>query len=158
MTGRPIVSYGSVEPDDADGSGTTPSHLSYLLAGTHGITIGWAAAPRSRVRWHAYLPQSSEAVDTCLSHSWFAPLRFAHVALREGPAVAARPASPRLAGDCLGLGQTKFFKEAVVLAQVLEHIRGYREQEWVCRSIPSLSIAPEALDAACSGWQNPLSR
>ena len=26
--------------------------------------------------------------------------------------------------------------------------RGYREQEWVCRSLPSLSVAPEVLEAA----------
>ncbi|CAE7722737.1 CAMK2D [Symbiodinium pilosum] len=67
-------------------------------------------------------PEQRPAVEACLSHSWFAPLRSAPVALREHPFGLSpmSPGSPRLAGDC------------------------YREQEWVCRSLPnpSLSTAP----------------
>ncbi|CAE7031322.1 fhkA [Symbiodinium natans] len=60
-------------------------------------------------------PDRRPAVEACLGHSWFAPLCSAPVALREGASSpAGSPGSPRLAGDC------------------------YREQEWVCRSLPGL--------------------
>eukprot|EP00439_Symbiodinium_sp_Y106_P073581 s499_g13.t3 len=72
-------------------------------------------------------PERRPAVEACLGHAWFGPLRSAPVALRDSTAFGkASPASPRLAGDC------------------------YREQEWVCRSLPSLSVAPEVLEACAS--------
>ncbi|CAE7663575.1 SMU1 [Symbiodinium necroappetens] len=72
-------------------------------------------------------PERRPAIEGCLAHAWFGPLRSAPVALRDSTGFGkASPASPRLAGDC------------------------YREQEWVCRSLPSLSVAPEVLEACAS--------